>query len=175
MNLTLYLCLAAVCFVTVSKACSCVTRDTSTPEFLCCNDYVLRGTVVKSVVTGNKSRPESQERVFTVKVQEIFKGKEKIKDIAGDTSQVNISTAVQSATCGTNIPSNKDYLISGHFWNNKIRNSLCNSWNVEWSSVKQSFKDFTPKLKTCPCGVGCLLPLQALVALAIITCIINYF
>ncbi|KXJ16937.1 hypothetical protein AC249_AIPGENE247 [Exaiptasia diaphana] len=113
MNLTLYLCLAAVCFVTVSKACSCVTRDTSTPEFLCCNDYVLRGTVVKSVVTGNKSRPESQERVFTVKVQEIFKGKEKIKDIAGDTSQVNISTAVQSATCGTNIPSNKDYLISG--------------------------------------------------------------
>ena len=74
---------------------------------------VLRGAVIKSIVTGNISRPESTERVFTVKVHEIFKGEEKIKEIANNTSYVNISTAVHSATCGTEIPLNKDYFISG--------------------------------------------------------------
>jgi len=62
------------------------------------------------VLTGNASSI-ARERIYTVKVQQVYRGSDKINTTIS--SVVNITTPEESATCGVKIPLNKDLILSG--------------------------------------------------------------
>ena len=77
---------------------------------------VLRGELENETLVGNDSMPETLLRLYTVKVQKIFKGLEQIKKATGgNTSYLQIITPEQGAACGVTIPLHKDLVISGAY------------------------------------------------------------
>lgn len=115
---------------------------------------VLHGEVQSERLIGNSSKPPQQERVFTVKVLEVFKGLERIKNMSKDhnTSYVQLYTSITS--CGIFLQLQQSYVVSGtlpcdcyhrdHLDSNNPRTNQ----NVEWQKC-------TPTLVSHTFVVGC--------------------
>jgi hypothetical protein len=79
-------------------------------------NLVLHGDVEKERLVGNITALEPPPtRIYTVKVKQIFRGLERIKNVTVDhnTSYVEIHTSSNDGSCGITLQLKESYVVSG--------------------------------------------------------------
>lgn len=93
----------------------------------------------------NKFSSFFRDQVYSLKVVEIFKGKEKINLLPGVVStgvrspslMIDLHTPTKFSSCSFRLHEGKEYLLSGNIFDNKLRSSFCN--------MRQRWTDVTPQ------------------------------
>ena len=129
--------LVFVCVISVSMCCTCLRSDLK--RQFCSADFALE---IK-VSTERQTTEEPHEVWFGTNVTQIFKADDRMKIaiISG-----KIYTSDSSAGCGRNLNNGETYIVTGSFYNGKLRINLCGfgaNVNLLTPELKQFFdKDY---------------------------------
>ncbi|XP_022302578.2 metalloproteinase inhibitor 3-like [Crassostrea virginica] len=136
------------CVYRYTEACSCLPQHPQVQ--FCGSDFVIKARILKRTRTGPTQRDEV---IYTVKILKDYKNHRRLSLYGPNTQE--ISTAANSALCGSFFEIDKEYLISGSISNGKWRTNLC-SWNVQFPSLTPYQRDalkFGYYKKNCRCEI----------------------
>lgn len=82
------------------------------------------------------------DQVYSLKIVEIFKGKEKVNQLPGLVSvgvrspslMIDLHTPTRFISCSFSLQNGKEYLLSGYIHNDKMRSSFC-GFRWKWTHV----------------------------------------
>ena len=82
------------------------------------------------------------DQVYSIKVIEIFKGKENVTQVKGThffgvrnpSLMADIFTPSKMFSCDVHLERGVEYILAGYIYDNKLRMHLCN-WHEPWANV----------------------------------------
>ncbi|XP_078369442.1 metalloproteinase inhibitor 3-like [Oculina patagonica] len=137
-----------LCIGTVMVCHACMRCRRTDPRDEFCNaEIVLRARVWSEPrdadpVKGDEFSFIIPDQVYSLKIIEIFKGKEKVNQLPGALSVgvrnlgllIDLHTPTRFISCSFRLQKGKEYLLSGYIRNNKLRSSFC-SLRWRWTHV----------------------------------------
>lgn len=137
---------------TASQACSCSKPHPR--NAFCRSSFVFRARVLSG--PRNDVAPQDNnffgfvDQVYSLKIVEIFKGKENVTQVNGVYSfgvrnpslMADLFTPSSIFSCDVQLKPGTEYLLTGHIYDHdrKLRMNLCN-WHPRWTNVTPSQRE----------------------------------